>query len=819
MALTITHAQVAGTGVDADAIVDGADWDANHTISGSVAASEVTSGAALTKTDDTNVTLTLGGGHAAALLSATSVTVGWTGTLALSRFYNASASRKILARQSAGAGVFEETTASSFLNVLYAEDYGVLASNTAAANDTAFSSLITAIGTGGKRVIFPTGKIQFSTALNLSSLTNVVFEGGGGLDLTYSGNFGTVLHFTGTGSGNIINMTNHRGLWWRDIQVVYSSNSFTGTVFNCSTTFTTGCASGFERVQVYQITNNGHTAGQCFYLKNNVDVTFYNVYVSHASYGWVGLFDGDATSPTNETNMIKLVNCTSIGLGSAAIVNPIIGWSCYGCNFELANSGAPAGFLATGAHTVTNLGLYGCVFADSTGAGTWVDLPVNIFNFTMIGGAVLTASAPSGTGMILGNTVCSGLVINGVLFSGLSTGISLSASGTIASIIGNEFLSTTTALSGAANLDATSIVIANNGLSPRAIAASAGGTGFTSYTTGDLLYADSGTTLAKLADVATGNALISGGVGTAPSWGKIGISTHVSGLGTGVATFLGTPSSANLASAVTDETGSGSLVFATNPTLPNGFVGQSTGNPFSFRAPSGGDVALVRYNSLNAGEAVGFGFQDAGSTKWTLGKTTANDFQIVDFANSVNALTITDGAASAGLVTVGYTTASSSSSTGALVVSGGVGVGGALHIGTPLAVSSGGVGVAAPSIYISASANDVDFNSVADTALTISLPSGYTRYRLQALMIYGASAAATSAQFALYTAAAAGGTAIVTPTTCTVNTASADTATSLQAVGPSINAMFTDTSLFFRITTAHGSAVTADVALQIQPLP
>ena len=39
--------------------------------------------------------------------------------------------------------------------------------------------------------------------------------------------------------------------------------------------------------------------------------------------------------------------------------------------------------------------------------------------------------------------------------------------------------------------------------------------------------------------------------------------------GTGVATFLGTPSSANLASAMTDETGSGSLVFGTAPTLTN----------------------------------------------------------------------------------------------------------------------------------------------------------------------------------------------------------------------------------------------------------
>lgn len=50
-----------------------------------LAASEIASGAALTKTDDTNVTLTLGGAPTSALLAATSITVGWTGTLAVSR--------------------------------------------------------------------------------------------------------------------------------------------------------------------------------------------------------------------------------------------------------------------------------------------------------------------------------------------------------------------------------------------------------------------------------------------------------------------------------------------------------------------------------------------------------------------------------------------------------------------------------------------------------------------------------------------------------------------------------------------------------------
>lgn len=45
------------------------------------------------------------------------------------------------------------------------------------------------------------------------------------------------------------------------------------------------------------------------------------------------------------------------------------------------------------------------------------------------------------------------------------------------------------------------------------------------------------------------------------------ISTGVSGLGTGVATFLATPSSANLLAAVTNETGTGVLVFGTAPTI------------------------------------------------------------------------------------------------------------------------------------------------------------------------------------------------------------------------------------------------------------
>ena len=55
--------------------------------------------------------------------------------------------------------------------------------------------------------------------------------------------------------------------------------------------------------------------------------------------------------------------------------------------------------------------------------------------------------------------------------------------------------------------------------------------------------------------------------------------TGITSLGAGVATFLGTPTSANLAAAVTNETGTGSLVFGTSPTLTTPIITGGTVNP------------------------------------------------------------------------------------------------------------------------------------------------------------------------------------------------------------------------------------------------
>jgi hypothetical protein len=74
---------------------------------------------------------------------------------------------------------------------------------------------------------------------------------------------------------------------------------------------------------------------------------------------------------------------------------------------------------------------------------------------------------------------------------------------------------------------------------------------------------------------AQGQLTLAGNTTITPAVGSI------TGLGTGVATWLATPSSANLLAAMTDETGSGSLVFATSPTLVTPILGTPQSGNFS----------------------------------------------------------------------------------------------------------------------------------------------------------------------------------------------------------------------------------------------
>jgi hypothetical protein len=89
----------------------------------------------------------------------------------------------------------------------------------------------------------------------------------------------------------------------------------------------------------------------------------------------------------------------------------------------------------------------------------------------------------------------------------------------------------------------------------------------------------------------------------------------VSGLGTNVATFLGTPSSANLAAAVTDETGTGALVFANTPTLVTPVLGTPSSGTLSGCTVDGTDAVGFRNTPVNSqDEAYETVLADSGKT-------------------------------------------------------------------------------------------------------------------------------------------------------------------------------------------------------------
>jgi hypothetical protein len=98
---------------------------------------------------------------------------------------------------------------------------------------------------------------------------------------------------------------------------------------------------------------------------------------------------------------------------------------------------------------------------------------------------------------------------------------------------------------------------------------------------GAIITADTSGELALQAAGVTKLTVNSSGVTLASALPVASGGTGITSFGTGVATFLGTPSSANLAAAVTDETGSGSLVFATSPTFVTPVLGTPTSGTLS----------------------------------------------------------------------------------------------------------------------------------------------------------------------------------------------------------------------------------------------
>ena len=205
-----------------------------------------------------------------------------------------------------------------------------------------------------------------------------------------------------------------------------------------------------------------------------------------------------------------------------------------------------------GIYKVTTEGTAGVAFilTRATDADQDVEVTANMFTFISEG----TVNADLGFALITNDPITVDTTsLTFTEFTGVSAvvaGTGMTKTGSTLDVIGTADRITANADSidiAATYVGQTSITtlgtIATGVWSGTAVAAPKGGTGQTVYTIGDILYASATDALSKLADAAVGNALISGGAGVAPSWGKIDLTAHVSGIlptangGTGIAYF------------------------------------------------------------------------------------------------------------------------------------------------------------------------------------------------------------------------------------------------------------------------------------------
>lgn len=119
----------------------------------------------------------------------------------------------------------------------------------------------------------------------------------------------------------------------------------------------------------------------------------------------------------------------------------------------------------------------------------------------------------------------------------------------------------------------------------------------------------------------------------------------------------------------------------------------------------------------------------------------------------------------------------------------------------------------------------VNFNSAnTDTAIPISLPTGFTRFAVFRLSIDHASGTLTTSTVGVFSTTSGGGVGIITTQANTITTASDATVNNYMTLNGNAISMIaaslpTPNTIYFRVSVAQGTAATGDVSIFYQPLP
>jgi hypothetical protein len=437
---------------------------------------------------------------------------------------------------------------------------------------------------------------------------------------------------------------------------------------------------------------------------------------------------------STHTYYIGLAGFASTGLISGA-AQTVFGLKTFASGVAIT-SGAASTNTTTGALTVAGgVGITGQLSVNTIALGTTGVAITPSMVFTGSAGTVISMSVLSDTTLAwegssgqlfsIDNNLSSGEIFSVSDISGLPV-ITASAGQTITL---NEFGGFTQVGNGLASTNTTTgalRVIGGLGVTGSLYLGSpllipSGGTGLTSYTTGDILYASSSTTLARITAGTAGSILTSAGAGTTPYWAaSTGSTLSIAGTNNGDIQYksgssLGASSIFNFDSststfkitgypieAVSSSSANVKLLGGSvswNGSLNGTMLAINTANSFIgdlFNAQIGGTSRFkVTYTgAVSIGNSYTLPVTDgtanqvlktngSGTVSWSDTVISSAQYNIGYYASAGSALTGSStftNNTSTNVVSIGHTTASTGFSTGALVVSGGVGIGQSLYV-------------------------------------------------------------------------------------------------------------------------------------------
>ena len=409
-------------------------------------------------------------------------------------------------------------------------------------------------GTYGGVTQIPTfsvdAKGRITSAANVSISTTLNIAGDAGTDAVALAT-DTVTFKGGDGITSVVTAANTTVLFDVDNTVVRTSGaqsisgdlSVTGNLTITGTTTTVNTSTVTTTDSLIKLATN-NTVGDVldigFYGQANTgtSVTYHGL-VRQAA-GNFFLFKGLVTDPTSNTlatGSLTAANTATLRAnitgGTVSSLASAIAIADGGTNQTSFTNGIVA-FNGTALATLANTGTAGTTGSASHHPVITTDAYGRVSGVTNTAIAINASAVTAGTlpiarGGTNQTTFTAGqrLVFDGSsIASQANTGFTLTggvaAANTITSLTVNSYGEVSAVTAGA-------IAIAASQVTSGTLDVARGGTGLASYAVGDIIFASGATTLAKLADVATGNALISGGIGVAPSYGKIGLTTHISG--------------------------------------------------------------------------------------------------------------------------------------------------------------------------------------------------------------------------------------------------------------------------------------------------